>query len=312
MTAVAAYSEPIHPSPGHLLLWGNGSLPQLERVSDKLAARLLAGERVLVAATAEHLVSMTERLRGGGVDSDRAVASGSLVLLDAGILATRLADAGPFAGELFQQLIATTVRNMAESGPGLTAYGEIVGVLWDRGMVTAALELESWWAELGNEVDFELTCGYPSESFASEADAFVEVCHLHGGALSPLGGEDSVMRVFPAERSSARELRRLVAQAAPVYLETDGSDVAQLVASELAANAIVHARTPFVGAVERLTGRRLRVSVADLSPALPLMRDATREAESGRGLALVSSLASSWGTQPWGGGKIVWAEVGPY
>lgn len=52
--------------------------------------------------------------------------------------------------------------------------------------------------------------------------------------------------------------------------------------------------------------------MADLNPEVPRVREAISEAESGRGLALISSLARTWGTQPWGGGKIVWAEVGPY
>ncbi|MBJ7905128.1 ATP-binding protein [Streptomyces sp. DSM 110735] len=58
------------------------------------------------------------------------------------------------------------------------------------------------------------------------------------------------------------------------------------------------------------TARRLvRVAVSDFSHVLPELCTPKDDEEGGRGLALVTGLATKWGTEkkPWG--KIVWAEL---
>ena len=81
-------------------------------------------------------------------------------------------------------------------------------------------------------------------------------------------------------------------------------DVA-LVATELAANALVHARSAFTVALS-CRDEVVRISVRDESglpgsglPAAPL-----------HGLGAVAALACRWGVAPSGGnGKAVWAEL---
>ena len=88
------------------------------------------------------------------------------------------------------------------------------------------------------------------------------------------------------------------------------TDAATLLVSELATNAVLHARTPFVVRVE-LTGDTLRITVLDCSRSGPSRRSHGLGAGTGRGLALVATLAESWGTrtdvQPWS--KAVWCEL---
>jgi anti-sigma regulatory factor (Ser/Thr protein kinase) len=102
----------------------------------------------------------------------------------------------------------------------------------------------------------------------------------------------------------------------------DIKDVAELVVSELVANAI-RASTAPGGAPAYRHGRMLtlqvgvfsdrqtlRIEVFDQAPGRPVMRQATADMETGRGLALVDTFtAGNWGWQPCpGGGKVVWAE----
>lgn len=93
--------------------------------------------------------------------------------------------------------------------------------------------------------------------------------------------------------------------------ELDGlGDDAVLITSELASNAVLHARTPM-----RLTLRSdgigyLRIELYDENPRLPIVAPPLTGATSGRGLALLAALASAWGTQSDGDGKTVWAELG--
>ena len=82
---------------------------------------------------------------------------------------------------------------------------------------------------------------------------------------------------------------------------------AQLV-SELATNAVLHARTPFTLQLE-LTADRLRIAVRDGSPVRPSQRHYGDSATTGRGLALLTSLAGAWGSEADGDGKWVWCEL---
>ncbi len=99
----------------------------------------------------------------------------------------------------------------------------------------------------------------------------------------------------------ARALVRSVMSAQPADLR----DVAVLLTDELVTNAVVHGGGQFVLSAE-LGAESLRVVVADPSPATPKVLAPSVEQEHGRGMAIVSSLASDWGTDPGGPGKEVW------
>jgi hypothetical protein len=57
------------------------------------------------------------------------------------------------------------------------------------------------------------------------------------------------------------------------------------------------------------SGKGVRVEVFDLSPVLPTVRDYGRRAATGRGLTLLSAVATSWGVQVSDGGKTLWFEL---
>lgn len=111
---------------------------------------------------------------------------------------------------------------------------------------------------------------------------------------------------LPAEAASVPAARRFVRECllslgAPAACE----DAGRLV-SELATNAVLHARTPFTVEVSR-DGDIARVCVLDLSATPPHPRSYGVESTTGRGMRLVASLASDWGVDPQGGDrKVVW------
>jgi two-component sensor histidine kinase len=86
-------------------------------------------------------------------------------------------------------------------------------------------------------------------------------------------------------------------------------DPVRAVASELAANAIVHARTPFTVTLSR-TGRVVLLRVEDAAVESPIRRSVQLMAEGGYGLNLVASLSRAWGvtTAAANDDKCVWAE----
>ncbi len=85
-------------------------------------------------------------------------------------------------------------------------------------------------------------------------------------------------------------------------------DVALLV-SELATNAVLHARSEFEVCVAAVA-ERIRVEVSDFNSRLPTMVTVPADAYSGRGLMLLQALAGSWGVETHANeGKTIWFEV---
>ena len=85
-----------------------------------------------------------------------------------------------------------------------------------------------------------------------------------------------------------------------------------MIVSELVTNAITHAHPPYGNLIstrfERLESG-VRIEVHDSSDSKPERREASAEAESGRGLGLVDALTGGhWGVSDRNGpGKMVWA-----
>ena len=108
--------------------------------------------------------------------------------------------------------------------------------------------------------------------------------------------------------SSAAEARRFVRSALADWGASNLNEVAALLVTELVTNAVLHTHSgPEVTA--RLAGPRLRVEVADDNPSPPVRQHYGPRAGTGRGMILVNELASAWGSEPAGRGKIVWFEL---
>ncbi|MFE7270018.1 ATP-binding protein [Streptomyces sp. NPDC057623] len=118
---------------------------------------------------------------------------------------------------------------------------------------------------------------------------------------------------FPRHRRSVRRARAaLREQLAIWHVAGELIDRATLLLSELTANAVNAKTTPGREVRVRfvLSGRELRVEVADASDEQPVRRRASDDDESGRGLALVAALADAWGVeQRKVVGKVVWALI---
>ena len=117
--------------------------------------------------------------------------------------------------------------------------------------------------------------------------------------------EDSVE--LPLDLASVGAARRWVASRLAGW-GPDGRGMACLLASELVANVMLHARTPVT---LQLTGGdgSCRLSVYDGDPHLPVIKRYGSDAPTGRGLVLVSRLSDRWGFEHRPPGKVVWAEL---
>ncbi|MDT0616307.1 SpoIIE family protein phosphatase [Streptomyces lancefieldiae] len=121
---------------------------------------------------------------------------------------------------------------------------------------------------------------------------------FRNAALELLGGVEA------APRARAFASGVLTSWRFPVELH----DLGVLAASELVANSLQHGTPPMRLRLRR-TDRRLIIEVTDGDDHLPRRRRAEPADESGRGIAIVATIASHWGSRRTpGGGKAVWCE----
>ncbi len=86
-------------------------------------------------------------------------------------------------------------------------------------------------------------------------------------------------------------------------------DTVELLTSEVVTNALVHARSAPELSVE-VRQDVVRVEVSDASAIEPVLQQPDLESASGRGIAIVETLAAGWGVEQMpDDGKLVWFEV---
>lgn len=118
-------------------------------------------------------------------------------------------------------------------------------------------------------------------------------------------------RSFEPTASSIRAARSFAVDAAGLADGSESAERVALVVSELASNAVLHARTPYLVVVVR-TGDRVRVTVHDDGGAAQLEPlELNRSNVTGRGLRIVAAVAERWGSDrdADGFGKDVWADL---
>ncbi|MCX0245060.1 MULTISPECIES: ATP-binding SpoIIE family protein phosphatase [Streptomyces] len=121
---------------------------------------------------------------------------------------------------------------------------------------------------------------------------------FHNASLELLGGIEA------APRARAFATGVLASWRFPVEL----CDLGVLAAGELVANSLQHGTPPMRLGLRR-TDRRLIIEVTDGDDHLPRRRRAEPADEAGRGISIVASIATSWGSRRTpGGGKAVWCE----
>ena len=108
--------------------------------------------------------------------------------------------------------------------------------------------------------------------------------------------------------AAAAEARRWLRARLTGWSEV-GVEAAQLVASELVTNVILHGRGPVQIALER-RDREAMLEVLDRSPAAPVLTRYGEGATTGRGLLLVDGICRGWGVRHFPNGKGVWALLG--
>ncbi|MFI0717443.1 SpoIIE family protein phosphatase [Streptomyces sp. NPDC021224] len=137
-----------------------------------------------------------------------------------------------------------------------------------------------------------LVLQYPDHTGLPDGEVF------RNASLDLLGGIEA------APRARAFATGVLASWRFPVELR----DLGVLAVSELVANSLKHGTPPMRLRLRR-TDRRLVIEVTDGDEHLPRRRRAEPADEAGRGISIIATIATSWGSRRTpGGGKAVWCE----
>ena len=332
---------------GHVVQFYGHEEELADRVTGYLLGALQHDGVAVVIATAVHRRAFEGRLTRAGVDLAAAARAGTYRTLDAGDTVRALTTGGQLDRGAFDRVIGRLIADAGQGERPVRAYGEMVALLWDAGLVNDAVQLEEMWGSLGLTHSFSLFCSYPARSVTGDGhlEAFAEVCRLHGSVVggwpapagpgptrapahgatrAPAGpgatrahsaksatrapGPGTTTRAFALSGDAPAAARHFAVDAVRRLGAADLADDTALVVTELAANAIVHAQTGFT--VDLSAGPDvLRITVRDASP-LPPASAADLPALPLHGLGAVDALASRWGVERVGhSGKLVWVEL---
>jgi hypothetical protein len=279
-----------------------------------IEAGLVLGEGVIVAANDQHRAAIAD-WRWAHLSKRE---NESLLVVDAAeTLRTFMLAGGPDQG-LFKSSVGVLVERAGRDGRRVRAFGEMVALLWADGNVTGALELESLWNDMASKRQFFLLCGYP-EGLLDDAPLHTvnAMCHRHSD-LSLLGHQIQFAEATTATSSRARRLLIPTPTAVPAARQVTIRTLidwglshlierCMIIISELALNAVRHARSSFRLTLSR-DSTRLRIAVEDAVAGLPVANPWAAGSRRS-GLARVESIASDVGCDVTPDGKTVWAEV---
>ena len=158
------------------------------QVTEYLLDAMQAGGVGVTLATPAHRAAIEERLEHAGVNLMACRAHGSYVALDAEDVMSRFM-INEFADPAgFWSALAPVIKSATVQRGDVAVFGEMVALLWERDLASAAVDLEALWNELASQYSFSLLCAYPAEVLRSSerADELLEViaAHTHRAAES--------------------------------------------------------------------------------------------------------------------------------
>jgi hypothetical protein len=133
-------------------------------------AALTNGEGLILVPTAAHWNAFRPRLEAEGVDVKAAQASGQLTVVDADELLPRFMQKALPDGPMFLGLAGEIIARTRGAGryPKVRWWGEMVNVLWERGDVSASMNLEDLFDRVADEQDIAIFCSFLMDNFNGE------------------------------------------------------------------------------------------------------------------------------------------------
>jgi hypothetical protein len=140
----------------------------------------IAGDCVVMIGTAAHRAILNKKLHDEGFDVNRLKEEGRYIELDAEEALSKFMVNNWPDRNLFNEFVNELLEIARKDNRKVRAFGEMVAVLWDKGLIGATVTLEQLWHELQHSADFSLYCAYPKSGFTKDAHTSLnEICNSH-------------------------------------------------------------------------------------------------------------------------------------
>jgi signal transduction histidine kinase len=187
----------------------------IRSVANFVNASLKAGGSAILLATEAHRGPILEQLDRNGVPSHAML--NRCVAVDASETLSKFMVEGFPDREKFFTVVGELLDEAANSARNpltpVSAFGEMVAILWAEGKREAAVQLEQLWNDLGHAHSFSLLCAYPLREFSREEHRhlFAKICTEHSSVVPSEGftvltGEDEKSRKIAELQQRAEAL----------------------------------------------------------------------------------------------------------
>jgi hypothetical protein len=177
----------LHPAPiVHSVHFYETDEALIQRLGSIVLSGFREGISALLVMTDPHANQFRALLKRRGIDMIRAELQGQIFFADAEQTLARFMRDGMPDEQLFRESVGILVRtaSAASKRTGLTAFGEMVAILWEQGNQEGALALEALWNGLLEEECFHLHCAYPKSLFKAGKGADLRlICDEHSLAV---------------------------------------------------------------------------------------------------------------------------------
>jgi hypothetical protein len=296
----------------HLVQFYSGSQQLAESLTSIFAVPLQRGEALVVVATQDHRAALDTALADAGVNLSAEYRSGRYLPVDVDqALGTFMTSSGPDA-DRFRTGIGSTIEQARRRSGTVNAYGEMVGVLAERGDLATALELEALWDRALQRHPLQLVCGYPREVVSGVSPAFDSICGVHDAVVVTRRLAEPALSAtldLPLGPNAPATARRATRDVLAAWGATDGPLAdAGIVVTELvgAASRATAARVTL--ALGRLDGQVV-VSVTDADNSRPPSVTESDLTAAGRSFAILGTVAEAWGVETLPEGTRIWARL---
>ena len=167
------------PSARHEVQFYSDDAIILQSLADFILSHLKEGKATIMAVTEQHRAGVFERLNAGGVDVDQAIATGSLIPLNAVETLARFMDEETLSPGLFFDVMGELIETAARKTHRVAACGEIAPQLAAEGKPINAIRLEQLWDLMVHRFCLDTLCAYSSAHVEKDSEVFRLVCSEH-------------------------------------------------------------------------------------------------------------------------------------
>jgi hypothetical protein len=155
----------------------------------------IADESVIVIATGQHIADLNKRLLSQGFNIEKLIKNGQYIPLDAEESLARFMVNGWPDDVLFSKFVNKVIAKARKRNKKVRAFGEMVAVLWEKGLGGATVHLEHLWNQFCATESFCLFCAYPKAGFTQDANTSIQhLCATHSRIIS--GTASSSTEIF--------------------------------------------------------------------------------------------------------------------